>query len=232
MIQSVDIPWSQGMDFGMGINLLDGAVAGKATVPGPVTTTTHAGGQTVSYQLRKVTSLEEVYSSIGISVEASGHYGLFGAAGKVRYANEVKFNSQSTFLLARCFVENAFEQCQETSLTEAASHLLAQGGDALFQERFGDGFVRGMQNGGEFHAIIAITSVSKEQQESVGADLMAKYGGLFAGAEIDTSLDTATKQKVQRTDVMISTFQRGGQGDESSFTSDVEMVMARLIYYM
>lgn len=230
MAQSVDVPWSPGMNFGMGVNLLEGAIAGKGAVPGPITTPTHASGMTVSYQLKRVTSLEDVYSSIGISVEASGHYGLFSASGKVKYANEVKFNSQSTFLLARCFVENAFEQCEDATLNPDGATLLTRGQNEIFRERFGDGFVRGMQNGGEFHAIIAITSLTTEVQESVGAALQAKYGGLFSpiGAEADTALDDETKRKVQKTDILISTFQRGGQGDEASFASDIEQVMARL----
>jgi hypothetical protein len=229
MIQSVDIPWTPGMNFGMGVNLLEGGIAGKAVEIGPVSTTTHASGMTVSYQLHKITSLEDLYSSIGISVEASGHYGLFSASGKVKYAKEVKFNSQSTFLLARCFVENAFEQCEDATIRQAAGQLLAQGREKDFQDRFGDGFVRGMQNGGEFHAIIAITSFSRDEQEAVGAALQAKYGTLFTpGGEVDVKLDDQTKQRVEKTDVMISTFQRGGQGDETSFTSDIEQVMARL----
>jgi hypothetical protein len=228
MIQSVDLPWVQGMNFGMGVNLLEGGIAGKAIDVGPVTTTTHASGMTVSYNLQKITRLEDLYDSIGVSVEASGHYGLFNATGKLTYAKEVKFNSQSTFLLARCVVENAFEQCEDATLKPDAAELLARGKDKDFQERFGDGFVRGMQNGGEFHAIIAITSISKSEQESLGASLQAKYGGLFASAEIDVALDTETKNKMQRTDLTVSTLQRGGQGDETSVTKDVEQVMARL----
>ena len=125
-------------------------------------------------------------------------------------------------------MENAFEQCEDATLRPDAAELLVRGKDKDFQDRFGDGFVRGMQNGGEFHAIIAITSISKSEQESLGASLQAKYGGLFASAEIDVSLDTETKSKMQRTDLTVSTLQRGGQGDETSITKDVEQVMARL----
>src|SRR5688572_23897928 len=75
MDQSVDIPWSKGMNFGMGVNLLNGDIAGKAVDPGEITGPSKAEGQVVSYNLKEITSLEELYTSIGISVEASAHYG-------------------------------------------------------------------------------------------------------------------------------------------------------------
>ena len=81
MIQSVDLPWVQGMNFGMGVNLLEGGIAGKAVEVGTVTTTTHASGMTVSYNLQKITTLEDLYDSIGVSVEASRHYGCSARPG-------------------------------------------------------------------------------------------------------------------------------------------------------
>ncbi len=228
MFQSVDVPWTQGMNFGMGVNLLNGQIAGKAVDPGPVTTTVSAAGQTVTYQLKIVTSLEEIYNSLGISVEASGHYGLFSASGKVKYANEAKFNTQSTFLVAHCFVENAFEQCEGAMLTDAAKPLLKAGQTTRFQDRFGDGFVRGMQNGGEFHSIISIVSSTSAEQKSLALSLQAKYEGILAGGGVDASLDQETKKRLEKSDLGISTYQRGGHGDETSLTKDIELVMSRL----
>src|SRR5437764_18498 len=116
MPQSVDLPFTQGMDFGMGVNLVEGGIAGKAVDVGPITAPTGASGLTVSYNLQLISTVEDLYDSIGVSVSAGGRYGLFSAQGKVQYAKEVKFNSQSTFLLARCFVEKAFEQCEDATL--------------------------------------------------------------------------------------------------------------------
>jgi hypothetical protein len=228
MGQSTNIPWTQGMNYGMGVNLLNGDIAGKAVNPGEITGPTQAGGQTTSYNLSLINSFEELYSSIGISVEASGHYGLFSASGKFKYAKESKFNSQSTFLLARCVVENAFTQVEDAQIKPESSKLLEQGKIAPFQKRYGDGFVRGMQTGGEFFAIISITSSSREEQESISASLQAKYGGLFASVQVDTSLDSKTKSKVAKSELRVSTYQRGGSGDDQSFTADIEAVMARL----
>jgi hypothetical protein len=228
MPQSVDLPFAQGMDFGMGVNLVEGGIPGKAVDTGPITTPTGATGLTVSYNMQLISSVEDLYDSIGVSVSAGGRYGLFNAQGKVQYAKEAKFNSQSTFLLARCFVEKVFEQCEDARLKPDAADLLRRGDAKGFQERFGDGFVRGMLKGGEFHVVIAMASLSKTQQEELAASLQAKYGGLFAEAEIDVKVDDKTREQMSRTELKVSTFQRGGTGPETSFTKDIEGVMARL----
>lgn len=226
--QSTNIPWTEGMNYGMGVNLLNGDIAGKAVDPGVISAPTQAGGQATTYNLSLINSIEELYSSIGLSVEASGHYGLFNASGKYGYAKESKFNSQSTFLLARCVVENAFTQAEDVQIRPDAASLIEQGKITLFQQRYGDGFVRGMQTGGEFFAIISITSSSREDQKSIAASLQAKYGGLFASAQVDVNLDETSRSKIAKSELRISTFQRGGSGDEQSLTADIEEVMARL----
>lgn len=226
--QSTNIPYAQGMDYGMGVNLLNGDIAGRAVDPGDITGPVQAGGQTVHYNIIRITSFEELYSSIGISVEASGHYGLFSASGKFSYAKEAKFNSQATFLVARCVVENAFTQAENPQIKPDATELIQQGKVDKFQQRYGDGFVRGIQAGGEFFAVISITSDEQEEQESISAALQAKYGGLFASVDVNVNLDSVTKTKVVNSEVSVSTYQKGGVGDQQSFTSDVEAVMARL----
>lgn len=226
--QSTNIPWAQGMNYGMGVNLLNGDIPGKAVNSGEITGPTQAGGQTTRYNLSLINSFEELYSSIGISVEASGHYGLFSASGKFSYAKESKINSQSTFLLARCVVENAFTQTEDAQIKPEASKLLEQGKTDEFQQRYGDGFVRGMQTGGEFFAVISITSSSREEQESIAASLQAKYGGIFASVEVDVNIDSKTKSKIAKSELTVSTYQKGGSGDDQGLTADIEAVMARL----
>ena len=40
MAQSVDLPFVQGMNFGMGVNLVEGGIAGKAVDVGAITSPT------------------------------------------------------------------------------------------------------------------------------------------------------------------------------------------------
>jgi hypothetical protein len=226
MEQSVNIPWVLGMDYGMGVNLLNGQVAGKGVEPGDLKG--GEGGQVVTYNMQLLNTMEELYSSIGISIESSGSYGLFSGDGKFKYSKEAKFNSQSTFLLARCVVQNPFTQAEEANIKLNAGELIKQGKTDVFQFRYGDGFVRGMLTGGEFFAVISITSSNRDEQNTIATSLQAKYGGFFASADVSASLDDQTKSKISKNEIRVSTYQRGGQGDQQGFTKDIEAVMARL----
>jgi hypothetical protein len=227
MPEVVTLPYSNGMDFGKGVNLRDCTVLGNAVNSGP-TKTVSASGMTVTYEFKEKTSLEDLYSALGIDVELAGRYAAVSASGKTRYANQVKFNSQSTFILARCIVENPYEQIENPQLLEPPGNLLKAGNQTAFQDQYGDGFVRGMLTGGEFHAVISITSSSKSEQEEVAVALQAKYGALIASGSLDGSLDDNTKNIVKRAKLDVSTFQRGGQGDQTAFAADLEAVMTRM----
>ena len=85
-----------------------------------------------------------------------------------------------------------------------------------------------MLTGGEFFAVISITSSNRAEQSSTAASLQAKYGGFFASVSVDVSLDSKTKSQLAKSEIRVSTYQRGGQGDDQGFTADVEAVMARL----
>jgi hypothetical protein len=176
---------------------------------------------------RLTNSMEDLYGKLGISVEASGRYGVFNASGKMQYANESKFNAQATFLVARCKVTNAFTQFKKAQLTPPALALL-QNNPALFRNRYGDGFVRGMVTGGEYCAIISVLSESQEEQASVAASIKASYNSGVTRASGEVGIEGATKSKMSKSQINITTRQRGGVGKEQSFTSDVDLVMKRL----
>src|SRR5262245_52795147 len=223
-MQSIDIPYRRGMDYGVGVNVLTGEMCGRGVVPGPITAPSGADGQTVNYNLTIVNTLEELYSSIGVSVEASGHYGLFSADGKFAFANETKFNSQSTFVVARCVVGNPFTQCLDATLEEPAAELIRQGHNDVFQERFGSGFVRGMQTGGEFYVVMSISSSNREEQQNIAASLQAEYGGTLVGAgvELNAEVNLAMREKISKSEFRAFTYQKGGVGEEQSFARDIQ----------
>jgi hypothetical protein len=223
-----NMPYREGIDYAMGIDRLTGEVLGRGVDPGAITSPSGTGGGTAAYSFSLIQSYEELQKSIDIGVEASGRYGLFSAEGKFKFVDQVKFNTHSTFLLARVVVENAFRQCIDASLSTAASKLLTDNKTDLFRQRYGDSFVRGIKDGGEYFALISVTSSSLDEQRHIGVSLRAQYQGLIAGGEVDVEIDEDTKSMIGRSELTIFTFQRGGVDEGLGFTSDNAEVLQRL----
>lgn len=231
--QNFNMPYVAGMDYGKGFNVLTGDIVGvaidvgdeKETIVPPM----NAEGQWVTYDLTTVNTIENLYSKMGLSVEASVQFGgSFSASGKCEYAKETKVNSESTFLLARCIVRNAFTQVKNPKITDDALEELRENA-VKFHRTYGHGFIRGMQTGGEFFAVISITSSSKKEQGKLATSLEAEYNGLFAQAKTSAALTAETKSKLASSRVQITTYQSGGTGEDQSFvTKDLEKVMGRL----
>lgn len=222
------MPYREGIDYAVGVDRLTGEVLSRGVVPGPVTSPPGSGGGTAAYNFSLIQSYEDLQKSIDMEVEASGRYGLFSAEGKFKFVDQAKFNTQSTFLLTRVVVENAFKQCMEATLTDPARKLLADNKVDLFRQRFGDSYVRGIKDGGEYFALISITSSSLEEQHKIGVALRARYDGLVASGEVSGEFDEETKKMVQRSEINIFTFQRGGVDEGLGFTGNTAEVIERL----
>jgi len=104
------IPFRPGLDAGTGFNSLTGEARGFS-VEGQVTTSLMTG-QTVFARARVVESQEQMLEVLKISVEAGGRYGLFSSEGRFGLAQQMAFTSQSTYVVAECTVENAFESLE------------------------------------------------------------------------------------------------------------------------
>ncbi|WP_214324795.1 hypothetical protein [Nonomuraea sediminis] len=77
---------------------------------------------------------------------------------------------------------------------------------------FGDSFVRGLQTGGEFYAVIRITSVSVSHQTSLAATLQAEANGLVASGSFKAAFEEANKSASTRSVYTATMFQKAGSG--------------------
>ncbi|MEU4275338.1 hypothetical protein AB0F57_10375 [Streptomyces tanashiensis] len=222
------MPYREGIDYAVGVDRLTGEVLSLGVVPGPVTSPPGSGGGTAAYNFSLIQSYESLQKAIDMEVEASGRYGLFSAEGKFKFVDQANFNTQSTFLLARVVVENAFKQCMEATLTDPARKLLANNKADVFRQRFGDSYVRGIKDGGEYFALISITSSFLEEQHKIGVALRARYDGLVASGEVSGDFDEETKKMIQRSEINVLTFQRGGIDEGLGFTGNTAEVINRL----
>lgn len=215
----INIPYSEGMNYGLGINTLNGSVLGNGVDEGAITEPTNAKGQNVSRNLTKIDTYESIEKTLGISAEANVQYGIFSAEGKFKFTKQCSFNSHSTFLLLHCVVENPFSQCEDAQLKAKAAELLEKADFDSFNDIYGDSFVRGIRTGGEFYAVISITDTTLESQQAVAAALEASFLGFGSSKG---KFNSSEHNKSGKLKIQITSYQAGGSGSEE--TKPVESI--------
>jgi hypothetical protein len=223
------IPFTDGMELGLGVDDLTGAVRSLAAVefdaPGAAVEDL---GMTGNYDTSLVRTAEDLYESLGVSVAADGRYGLFSASAKVDFAESSRFSSTATFLVARAKIDKAFTRARNPRPVADADRLVSDGRMDLFRNRYGDHFIRGVKSGGEFVAVLSITSSEIEVEQQLAIALKAGMDGLAFGGSVSASVSSSIDELRSRSEVRVSLYQRGGSGTQISYTATVEEVLERL----
>jgi hypothetical protein len=188
------VPYRRGMDYGIGLDSPSGD-ARNAGVLGDVTSIPNASGNIVSYNLTQVTSDEDLQTSLGVSASASAGIGCFSASASMDFAQKCHVHSNSVFLLASVDVNLAFAQIRTPKIAPEAAAKLADGSTTRFQEMYGDIFVRGMQTGGRFFAVVEVFTSSKTEQESLSLSLKGSYGPFSAKGSFSSEFSQAISNK-------------------------------------
>ena len=72
------LDYTQGFDFGVGVDESTGIPMGIAIKPGEPEPVTQAGGQNVIYNYSIIESVEDFYDALNVDVKANARY-MFGA---------------------------------------------------------------------------------------------------------------------------------------------------------
>jgi hypothetical protein len=224
MAQTQRIPFRGSATLGRGVNTLTGEFVGKALkVISKEQATT---GQEAIFDVQITETHDSLMQSLGLSVEASGRYGLFSAEGKFGLSEKSNFNAQSTFVVASCRVQNAFEMLDSYELLPEAARLLET--PDRWKTTFGTSFVRGLQTGGEFYIVFQTTSTSQETQSSLSVSFQAACQGLLAAADFEMAYNQAKQSTSQQTQTSILMYQRAGQDEQIGYVSDAAGIVKRL----
>ena len=215
-----------GEDIGMGFNSDTGLGIGVAldfTLPPPEIS------QEVEADVTIVTSHEELMSSLHMSMEVEGRYAFSTAGGKVDFAKKTQYNSTSTFVVARMVITNTVKRGRDFRIKPDLQHLLAPGQLEVFERAFGDSFVRAHYNGGEFYAVMRVTSVDSKTESSLAVSLHAAVQGGIAAADFKAKLESANQSSQTRSEFSVHYYQKGGLGrEEAGATLDVAEIKQRL----
>jgi len=189
---------------GMGFNSATMVFPGTALDFSPGSPDPAETGQVVGGNARIINSHEELMDRIGVSVAASGRYGLAAAKAKLDFSKTTGFNSSSTFVLAEASVLNPIVRGKNFHVNDTASHLLTAINLDGFKTAFGDSFVRGIKSGGEFFAVFRLTSLRQETQQQLAGSLTGEINGIVAAGAFSAAFNTAHQDVSELADVEVS----------------------------
>jgi hypothetical protein len=206
MQTQVDVPVRDGYNFGVGADLLSGAVMNKPVNNDTINSVDHAEGATVNVIVQRIETTHDLEQALGISAEASYGSPSFGAgvSGRFNFAKSAKVQSRSLFMTVTATVKLKVLSIDAPALTEAAAKLVDN--PAIFAQRFGNVFVRSMERGGIFIGVLRIDTSSSEESENVSAELKGSYGLFSAEAKVKFS----EVEKRFSSDVFVQMYHEGG----------------------
>jgi hypothetical protein len=212
----------QAGDFLLGTGFDSALQFARSTcVEGTLATIGPASGQDVKFNLERVDTVESLQSAIGMSAEASIGIGMFSGDASLDYRRTVSLNSYSTYMLVKVSVLNPTQTIRNPSFNDAARLALAA--DAVrFRNLCGNLFVSSLSTGGEFTALISISSRSEQEKRELDTAVSASVG-LYGSAKgkFSEAFRKATTGKHVKVDVL----RRGGAGPLPD-VSDPEKVLA------
>jgi hypothetical protein len=211
--QRIVVPFT-GHVIGEGFNSETVERVGTGLVVGATGNDPQAPGQAAVFKFQMLTSQSSLEKALNIGAELDARYALFSAGGKFSFAENSAVNTTSTYILASCMITNALRFGSDFTPNAAAKPLIASGDFVGFKRAFGDRFTQALRTGGEFHAVVRVTSSNVEHQRRISASLHAEMNGLTTSFSFKGSLETAEKDTSSHTEVDIQVHQTGGVGQQ------------------
>lgn len=187
------LPYRELLDFGVGINRLNGKICGFPFHDADVTAVEGGAGSRVSAEFNQVNSYVSLATSLGIDAAASARLGMFGADASFQFAESLSINSYSMYVYLRVTVNLAFKQTRRLQYVPEALALLKAGRTADMRAAYGDWFVRGVSTGGQFMSIIEIKTKDEESRREISGSLQGSYG---IAASIESHAKSTYQQAV------------------------------------
>lgn len=165
--------------------------------------------QIVTYSSRMVDNVSDIVEALNISSSASIKYGTIKGAGSASIVNENKVNQSDLNYIVTVKVTN------ETSpvADKMTFNPIAELDNSKFTDVFGDCFISGFTEGGEFSAIVSIKVSDKSKVAAVKAAAEAEIAvAAVPGLEVGTknTVDRHKSDVWDDTEITISVNWAGG----------------------
>jgi hypothetical protein len=202
--------------IGEGFNSKTVERVGTGLNPATVGEDSVAPGQSADFKFQMLTSQDSLEKALNVGAQVDARYGLFSGGAKFSFAENSAINTMSTYILASCVVTNARRFGSGFTPTPEAQPLIDAGDRAGFMTAFGDRFTQALHTGGEFHAIVRVTSSDTRHQQQISASLHGELNGLVSAVSFQAALSVAEQDAHSTTEVDIQIHQTGGVGAEIS----------------
>lgn len=211
--QRIVVPFD-GHTIGQGFNSDTGERVGTGLSVASVGADPVAPGQRAAFAFHMVTSQASFEKELNIGAEIDARYGLFSGGGTFGFAEKSAINSVSTYIVASCVVKNALRSGKGFTPNDIAKPFIAKGDPDGFKKAFGDRFTEALHTGGEFYALVRMTSSNVQHQRKISASLHAELNGLAAAVSFKASFEQAQNDTSSQTEVLVEIHQTGGVGKQ------------------
>lgn len=164
--------------------------------------------QIVTFSSRQIENVSDIMDSLNISTSASIKYGTVKASGSSNFVNEHNINDSDINFMVSVKVMNEVYPVPTTMTFNPIEGLPAE----RFPAVFGDSFIAGFIEGGEFTAIISIKCHNKANIRKVklAAEMQLAIGPSPVSVGASSSLDKAHADSFKDTETTISVNWSGG----------------------
>jgi hypothetical protein len=221
-------PYAPGMDYGVGWDTVSGTPRGDAVIRTDPQEVTGASGQSAELRLLEIERQEDLQHELGISVEASGQYGLWKSGASFKFAETSNFNSYSYFLLVTVVVGNAFRQMRDIKLRPDAWKLLENGKGQRFREQFGDVVITGMATGGRFFTLLEIETTEEGEKQDIAAAVNVGRKGLAIKLDVKAEFEMMIDRVISNRRFSLTSSIEGG---DTSFAPDAKEIIDRALRF-
>lgn len=200
---------------------LQDVLAGTAAL---ATTTTTYPSQIVTYYSKYVDKLSDVSSNMNVSGSLSIRYGEISGGASGSFVDVESFqDSDINFMISVKVVNqhtNVKDQLMFVPLDADDQHPPS---DAVFTQTYGDSFISGFQEGGQFFAIVSIKALDSSQKMEIkaSAQLALQVGVGDVSGNADVEIAKANLQKNSQVNITVN-WSGGGQLKEGNEKWDID----------
>ncbi|CCO33674.1 hypothetical protein BN14_07759 [Rhizoctonia solani AG-1 IB] len=184
-------PYNESMRLGQGYNsFLQLPRVHRAVIVDPKSVTvdkapsTNGVAQVVSYSSRLVSKLSEVTRTMNITSGASIKAGAVTISGNQTSIDETKFSAAD--------INAVINQTMRLSDNPQFNVIRGVGDEQKFHQVYGDSYISGFIEGGEFHSIVSIRVLNSSRKEQIISSLKRKLGNTDPKSFTITSNKTST----------------------------------------